>query len=96
MSYKSPIAIVQEQIVTEFENNVLKSVHSVGINVDKEELIQALKHDRRQYDVGYVDALNDVICLLEKNNIIIFENNLEAFKNEIEIMYQQEGEKYDG
>lgn len=59
MSYDSPIEIVkkmQEQYETDVVNNVLKCVQSYGINVDKDELIKALKYDRQQYEKGYKDG----------------------------------------
>lgn len=62
MSYNSPIEIVkkmQEQYEEDVVNNVLKCVHSYGINVDKDELIKALKYDRDQYDIGYADGIKN-------------------------------------
>ena len=35
----------------------LEAVQRVGVTVDKEELIKALRYDRRQYENGYRDAL---------------------------------------
>lgn len=56
MSYKSPINIIQEEMRTKFDNDVLESVINVGIKVNKDELIKALKHDRNQYLQGYEEA----------------------------------------
>ena len=60
MSYDSPIEIVKK-IQKEYEinvvNNVLKYVQQYGINVDKDELIKALKYDRQQYEKGYADGI---------------------------------------
>lgn len=56
MSYKSPIDIVQEEMRTIFDNEVLKSVINVGIKVNKDVLIKALKYDRNQYLQGYEEA----------------------------------------
>ena len=63
MSYKSPIDIidngiqmVREQLNNQVEETILKAVASVGINVDKYELIKALHYDRNQYQKGYEDA----------------------------------------
>lgn len=52
-NYKSPIEIIGEQINSNFENGILKAVHSFGIDVDIEELKRALKYDRNQYMQGY-------------------------------------------
>lgn len=60
--YKSPIEIIQEQMTMqmnmEMENGILKAVQRYNIDVDKEELLKALKYDREQYDKGYQDGLN--------------------------------------
>ena len=59
MSYKSPIEIIttmHNQIEHDVENNVFKLIRAYGINVDKDELIKALKYDRDQYNAGYIDG----------------------------------------
>lgn len=58
--YESPIKIIQGQIQTQMEGKVLKAVQQIGINVDKESLLQALKYDRNQYSKGYHDAIMDM------------------------------------
>ena len=62
--YESPIEKIygelQTQIEQEDENIVMKAVGDVGINVDKEELINALQYDRKQYTKGYSDALDEI------------------------------------
>lgn len=59
--YKSPIEIlttdIQTQIDKGLEEEVFKAVVSVGINVDKEELLRALQYDRSQYQKGYFDGV---------------------------------------
>ena len=58
--YESPIDIIisdmQTKMVEQQENMILEAVKNVGINVDKDELIKALQHDRHQYTKGYEDA----------------------------------------
>lgn len=54
--YKSPIEIFQKEIEMQMEGEILKAVQRVGVNVDKEELLKALKYDRAQYSKGYEDA----------------------------------------
>ena len=56
--YKSPIEIIQGELETQFEGEVLKAVQRVGVTVDKEELLKALNHDRNQYEKGYEDGMN--------------------------------------
>lgn len=64
MSYDSPIEIVkkmQEQYEMDVVNNVVKCVQSYGINIDKDELIKALKYDRQQYEKGYKDGVKEFV-----------------------------------
>ena len=56
--YESPVKMFQEQIRIDVENDIMKAVRKVGVLVDKEELIKALKNDREQYIKGYMDGLN--------------------------------------
>ena len=61
--YRSPIEIlmtdIQHQIAEQQDEQIYKAVVSVGINVDKDELIRALKYDRFQYSRGYDDGRAD-------------------------------------
>ena len=61
MSYQSPIEVIQSQIDGIVENEIYKAVLRVGVNVDKEELIRALKHDRAQYQKGYEDRDSEIV-----------------------------------
>ena len=54
--YESPIALTAEEIQSILEDEVLKVTKKIGIDVDKDELIKALKYDRGQYEKGYADA----------------------------------------
>lgn len=54
--YESPIEMISRQVRTQQEENVYKAVLEVGVNVDKDELIRALKYDRDQYNRGYRDG----------------------------------------
>jgi Zn finger protein HypA/HybF involved in hydrogenase expression len=64
MMYKSPIELIiadiQNQIAKEQDEEIYKAVVSVGISVDKEELVKALEYDRKQYLMGYEDGEADV------------------------------------
>lgn len=51
--YKSPIEAIFGEIKFDYDNEILKAVQEVGINVDKEALLKALEYDRNQYDKGY-------------------------------------------
>ena len=64
MSYESPIEIVKtmhDRIEHDIENNVFKLINSYGININKDELIKALKYDRHQYEKGYTEGYNQGI-----------------------------------
>ena len=59
--WKSPIEIQQDivrQVDMVIEDGAMKAIQRFDINVDKEELIKALKYDRDQYEKGYQDGLN--------------------------------------
>lgn len=55
--YKSPIDIILGEFELKFEDAICNAVREVGITVDKEELLRALKYDRDQYNKGYKDAM---------------------------------------
>ena len=59
MDYMSPIKIITQQMNTKMEGEVLKAVQKVGVYVDKDELIKALKYDRDQYRRGYLAGSMD-------------------------------------
>ncbi len=61
--YESPIQLVMNdmynQIQVEQENTVYKAIQSIGVNVDKDELIKALNYDQEQYQKGFDDGYRD-------------------------------------
>jgi hypothetical protein len=63
--YELPIEIRQTstQYTTIFDEEkdlmIFKAIQGVGVNVDKEELLKALKYDRQQYQKGYQDGIKD-------------------------------------
>lgn len=63
MDYKSPIEIAIGQFRLEqekrIEGEVFKAIQDYGINIDKDELIRALRYDREQYDKGYEDGYDE-------------------------------------
>lgn len=60
MSYISPITVAiatqVEQFTNDVESEVLKNVTRIGVDVDKDELLRALKYDREQYERGYAEG----------------------------------------
>lgn len=61
MAYESPISLMISKMNTTVENDVLKAISSIGISVNKEELLKALRYDRNQYDKGYSDRKSEMI-----------------------------------
>lgn len=56
--YEGPIELTST-ITTEIDNEIYRAIIKHGVNVDKEELIKALKYDRDQYAKGYNDGLKE-------------------------------------
>lgn len=91
--YVSPITIIQnelqrqqETINTDIENNImLKITQTYGIEVDKDELIRALKYDRQQYEEGRTDFKTDVQNIIKEYiSRYILLNAFEREKNILE------------
>ena len=61
MSYENPILLIQQRMNAQIEDAVCKAVQKVGIYVDKDELIKALKYDREQYQKGYKDRDDQIV-----------------------------------
>ena len=56
--YVSPFAVIVDRIQTEMntqiDNRVIATIkQNIGVDVNKEQLTQALAYDRRQYEIGY-------------------------------------------
>ena len=52
------IDVIQAQMQTAYEDEVLRAVQKVGVIVDKERLIQALTTAKKFYEEGYRAAMN--------------------------------------
>ena len=65
--YESPIEIHQTSTQytaifdKEKDSMILKAIQGVGVNVDKDELLKALKYDRQQYNKGYQDGIKEAV-----------------------------------
>lgn len=65
--YESPIKILQDKIATDFARKIdeetreaiYEATKRIGITVDDNELLKALRYDRGQYDKGYEDGFYD-------------------------------------
>ncbi len=55
--YDPPIKAIYEDWKQQFDDGVYRAVVNVKIEVDKDELIRALKYDRDQYEKGFNDAM---------------------------------------
>lgn len=51
--YKSPIEMITEEMNIYHDGEIVRAVQKYDINVDKEELIKALRYDREQYEKGF-------------------------------------------
>ena len=82
MRYQSPIDLITGQMNLSFEDEIVRAVQRVGIDVDKEELLKALRYDREQYQKGYDDRDSEIVRCKDCKNY----NSL--------IGYCKDGEKY--
>lgn len=61
--YKSPIEVMIERINGQIEyeagSAVYKELRRINVEVDKNELIKALRYDRNQYLTGYAEGYKD-------------------------------------
>ena len=55
--YEPPIEISPTEWKIDFDKQVYHAVVSCGVNVDKDELVKALRYDRNQYEKGYQDGV---------------------------------------
>ena len=78
--YEAPIKVIYGQLQTQFEDDILKAVQSYRIEVNKEELIKALRYDRGQFDhghaVGYADGYGDACAEAKRPKWISVEDRL--------------------
>lgn len=78
--YEAPIHLIFDDIKIQLDKNVEDCVYSavqnVGVNVDRDELIRALKYDREQYSSGYRDGQAEVL-------VSLIEQILEVYPEEI-------------
>lgn len=66
MSYESPINVYQThqemiQCISEKQDEMVFAKVRQVVDVNKEELIKALRYDRDQYNKGYKDGLKDAV-----------------------------------
>ena len=59
--YEGPLMVITKQVADEMAKQLddltFCAIREVGVDVNKEELLKALRYDRRQYEKGYADGL---------------------------------------
>ena len=99
--YESPITkitkdLCQSIINREEEESIMKVVYDLEINVNKEELVKALKYDRNQYEKGYADGKETAREILQELKKILKREDLFCFEKaeKIEDLLPQIAIKY--
>lgn len=59
--YNSPIEMIIGNMRMQQDGEIYRAVQTIGVKVDKEELLKALQYDRGQYEKGYEDGIKDGI-----------------------------------
>ena len=93
IAYKSPITLTYEELTSELqrqnEDAVMKAVLSCNIQVDKKELLKALRYDRRSYDTGFESGFTEGCSAVE--DLLFYADDKflnEAYKEECEKGYK--------
>lgn len=59
MSYKSPVTLLLDKFDEKVVDNIYQIVNHYFVDVDKDELLKALRYDRDQYDRGRLDGYRE-------------------------------------
>lgn len=54
--YRTPFHVIAQDIGYKLDGEIMKAVANVGIEVDKQELLAALRRERDQYKIGFRDG----------------------------------------
>lgn len=69
--YKSPIELCVSDIYTkikeEQDKKIYMAIQEMGVTVDKDALIKALKYDRAQYEKGFQDGVLHLFSILKRS-----------------------------
>ena len=79
MSYESPVKVIFDYVQTETEEEIIKAIQNVGIEVNTFELRKALMYDRRQYTQGFEDGKKFAEQEFEKKKKKMFNKVCELF-----------------
>ena len=67
--YESPIQITSKPIEMgireDLDNTIYEVVWDMGVNVNRDELLKALRYDRGQYAKGYADGIRSIVLRLK-------------------------------
>ncbi len=77
--YESPIKVFQGELETQLEGEILKAVHRVGVTVDRDELIRALRYDREQYQKGFDDAREDAVVVTRCEDCVHWDDDPDTY-----------------
>lgn len=59
--FTTPIEMISNECESQSEKFVCEAIQKIGINIDKDELIKALRYDRQQYEAGYAAGKASVL-----------------------------------
>ena len=59
--FTTPIEMISNNCEAQSEKFVYEAIQKIGINIDKDELIKALRYDRQQYEAGYAAGKASVL-----------------------------------
>lgn len=81
--YKSPIEIKLNDIVSDAvgkaDEYIVSFVQQVGVNVDKDELIKALKFNREQYEKGWNDRDYEIVRCKDCWNSLVIPKEMQNY-----------------
>lgn len=80
-NYESPIRLLEttvdqlkQQIDAQTNEAIYRAIVSVGVSVNREDLIRALQYDREQYEKGYADGLMAGVEVVRCKDCVYNEN----------------------
>ena len=89
--YESPIEIIISDVMNEIERKqdeqILRAVKKVDIDVNEKELRKALIYDRQQYNKGYRDGIRAFAERLDEESFQIVENENTEIMSKRSIVY---------
>lgn len=78
--YKSPIEVITEEMKFFYDGDVVRAVQKHDIDVDKEELLKALKYDREQYEKGFKCGVMAFAGYLKEHSFTCDPGNWSSFE----------------